>query len=967
MLEALPQENELPIDEATVSLKTPPHSIEAEQSVLGGLLLDNEAWDKVADKITADDFYHPRHKVIFSSMAKSANETLPFDPLTLAATLENQDELEQAGGMVYITELVANVAGIANIEAYAEIIQERSVNRKVINASQKMAEIAYNPEGRDSQTILDEAERLVFNIAEERPKTGGPVGVREILDNTVQKIDELFNAGDAITGITTGFSDLDTMTSGMQPSDMVIVAARPSMGKCIVAGSRVLDPESGALVKIDDLVARESGALLSLGNDFKLLPATPSAFVDDGLKPVFKVTTALGRTIETTLTHPFLSVQGWQPLGNLKVGDRVAVPRILPVFGREKLSDHEIKTLAYFLGDGGTTQSSMRFTNSNEKLLKDFTDAISHFGNVKCSRIESEVRTTSIRVSSDSGKLGVARGKFAKKLNLFLDQLNMTGEVLAEKLGVAASTVSYWRNGKAVPSVEFISPLCMALEASEEQLFPESYKQAVWNGMSTVALWLEQHGLRNKLAYEKDIPDIIYELEKDQVALFLSHLFACDGSAFIQTNGQCRISYSSSSYKLIRSVQHLLIRFGINAKIREKTTRYEKAQLPYELEILNQSSIKRFVDEIGIFAKEDRIDSVRQVLANKQPHDNSDTLPESLCDYILKLKGERSWRKIFDQAGKEYPENFNPHLSGASRRGLSRQRINFFAELFSDSYLHNLSVSDLYWDKIVAIEPQGNKQVYDLTVEGTHNFVAEDFCVHNTTFAMNLVENALLNTEKVVMVFSLEMPSEQLMMRMLSSLGRINQSKVRSGKLEEDDWPKLVSAVEKIKDKKLFIDDTAGISPSEMRSRIRRVVREHGDMAMIMIDYLQLMQIPGFSEGRTNEISEISRSLKAIAKEFNVPVIALSQLNRSLEQRPNKRPVNSDLRESGAIEQDADVIMFIYRDEVYNPDTEFKGIGEIIIGKQRNGPIGSVRLAFIGQYTRFENLAPDAYVNFDDE
>ncbi|WP_448218575.1 DnaB-like helicase C-terminal domain-containing protein [Endozoicomonas sp. 2B-B] len=164
-----------------------------------------------------------------------------------------------------------------------------------------------------------------------------------------------------------------------------------------------------------------------------------------------------------------------------------------------------------------------------------------------------------------------------------------------------------------------------------------------------------------------------------------------------------------------------------------------------------------------------------------------------------------------------------------------------------------------------------------------------------------------------------------------------------------------------------FIDDTAGISPSEMRSRIRRVVREHGDMAMIMIDYLQLMQIPGFSEGRTNEISEISRSLKAIAKEFNVPVIALSQLNRSLEQRPNKRPVNSDLRESGAIEQDADVIMFIYRDEVYNPDTEFKGIGEIIIGKQRNGPIGSVRLAFIGQYTRFENLAPDAYVNFDDE
>lgn len=967
MLEALPEERELPIDEATVSLKTPPHSIEAEQSVLGGLLLDNEGWDKVADKITAEDFYHPRHRLIFQAMAKSANESIPFDPLTLAATLDNQSELDEAGGMLYITELVSSVAGIANIEAYATIIQERSVLRKVINASQQMAESAYNPEGRDSQTVLDEAERLVFNIAEERPKTGGPVGVREILDNTVQKIDELFNAGDAITGITTGFTDLDNMTSGLQSSDMIIVAARPSMGKCIVAGSRVLDPESGALVKIDDLVARESGALLSLGNDFKLLPATPSAFVDDGFKPVFKVTTALGRTIETTLTHPFLSEQGWQPLGKLKVGDCVAVPRVLPVFGRERLPEHEVKALAYFLGDGGTTQSSMRFTNSNEAVLDDFTSAMKGFGNVQCSRVESESRTTSIRVSSDSEKVEVARERFASELNSLLSRLGMTGEALADQLGVGKSTVSYWRNGKAAPSEEFVAPLCRVLQATEEQLFPEGYQQTVWNGMSPVAQWLEYHGLHNKLAWEKEVPEIIYQLEKDQVALFLSHLFTCDGSAFVQANGQCRISYSSSSYQLIRAVQHLLIRFGVNAKVREKATRYEGAQIPYELEILSQSSIKSFVDEIGIFAKEERIDSVRQALADKQSHDNSDTVPESLCDYILKLKGDNSWRDIFNRAGKEYPENYNPHLSGVSRRGLSRQRVAFFAELFNDAYLQNLSDSDVYWDRIVSIEPQGDKQVYDLTVEGTHNFVAEDFCVHNTTFAMNLVENALLATDKVVMVFSLEMPSEQLMMRMLSSLGRINQSKVRSGKLEEEDWPKLVSAVERIKDKKLFIDDTAGISPSEMRSRIRRVVREHGDMAMIMIDYLQLMQIPGFSEGRTNEISEISRSLKAIAKEFNVPVIALSQLNRSLEQRPNKRPVNSDLRESGAIEQDADIIMFIYRDEVYNPDTEYKGVGEIIIGKQRNGPIGSVRLAFVGQYTRFENLAPDAYANFDDE
>ncbi|WP_354011299.1 replicative DNA helicase [Endozoicomonas lisbonensis] len=961
------QEAELPIDEATVNLKTPPHSIEAEQSVLGGLLLDNEAWDKVGDKVTSDDFYHPRHRIIYSAMAKSANESLPFDPLTLADTLDRQGDLDDAGGMLYITELVSSVAGIANIEAYATIIQERSVLRKLIQISQKITERAYNPEGLNSQDVLDEAERLVFNIAEERPKTGGPQGVREILDNTVKKIDELFNAGDAITGITTGFADLDNMTSGMQPSDMVIVAARPSMGKCIVSGSRVLDPESGELVKIDDIVARQSGSLLSLGDDFRLSPATPSAFVDDGLKPVFKVKTALGRTIETTLTHPFLSGDGWQPLGNLKVGDAVAVPRVLPVFGHKYLSGHEIRLMAYFIGDGGTTQTSLRFTNGNEAVLDDFIAAVNAFGGVKCARIEGNEGTTpSVRVSSDLGQVSEARQQFAQKLSSLMLKRGITGKMLASKLNVAESTISYWKNGEATPVEGRVLPLCQVLNVGTEELFPGGYEQAVWNDQNPLTKWLDAIGLNNRLAHEKTIPEVVYQLEKDGLAMFLSHLFTCDGSAFVQGNGQCRISYSSSSYELIKGLQHLLLRFGVNAKIREKVTRYPGAQVPYELEVLSQSSIQAFIDSIGIFAKEDRIEAVRKELAGKVPHDNSDILPESVCEYILKLKGDRSWREIYTSAGKIYPENYNPHLTGASRRGVSRRRAALFAELFADDYLRHLASSDLYWDKIVSIEPQGDRQVYDLTVPDTHNFVAEDFCVHNTTFAMNLVENALLNTDKGIMVFSLEMPSEQLMMRMLSSLGRINQSKVRSGNLEEEDWPKLVSAVERIKDKKLFIDDTAGISPSEMRSRARRIVREHGELGMIMIDYLQLMQIPGYDQGRTNEISEISRSLKAIAKEFNVPVIALSQLNRSLEQRPNKRPVNSDLRESGAIEQDADVIMFIYRDEVYNPDTEYKGVGEIIIGKQRNGPIGSVRLAFIGQYTRFENLAPDAY-NFDDD
>jgi replicative DNA helicase len=227
-----------------------------------------------------------------------------------------------------------------------------------------------------------------------------------------------------------------------------------------------------------------------------------------------------------------------------------------------------------------------------------------------------------------------------------------------------------------------------------------------------------------------------------------------------------------------------------------------------------------------------------------------------------------------------------------------------------------------------------------------------------TTFAMNLAEYAAMTEEYPAVIFSLEMPSEQIMMRMLASLGRIDQTKIRTGQLGDEDWARLSSTMGLLIDKgKMYIDDAAGLTPTEVRSRCRRIHRDHGGISMIMIDYLQLMRAPQFSDNRTLEIAEISRSLKALAKELQVPVIALSQLNRGLEQRSDKRPINSDLRESGSIEQDADLIMFIYRDEVYHDDSEFKGMAEIIIGKQRNGPIGRVPLTFQGQFSRFDNYA----------
>ena len=231
-----------------------------------------------------------------------------------------------------------------------------------------------------------------------------------------------------------------------------------------------------------------------------------------------------------------------------------------------------------------------------------------------------------------------------------------------------------------------------------------------------------------------------------------------------------------------------------------------------------------------------------------------------------------------------------------------------------------------------------------------------------TSFALNIAEHVAIEVGLPVAIFSMEMAGTQLAMRMLSSVGRLDAHRVRTGRLNDDEWSRLSFALGKMHEAPIYIDETPALNPIDLRARARRLHRQCGKLGLIVIDYLQLMSATSHGENRATEISEISRSLKGLAKELGVPLMALSQLNRSLEQRPNKRPVMSDLRESGAIEQDADIIMFIYRDEVYNPDTPDKGVAEIIIGKQRNGPIGPTRLTFLGEYTRLESFAkPGSY------
>jgi len=948
------------ITDKITTLKVPPHSIEAEQAVLGALMLDESRWDAVSEILLPGDFYRKEHQLLFDAMQRQASVAKPIDVLTLSETLRSSNQLAEAGNLDYLGELVNGAHSGANIVAYAQIIKERAILRKLISTAHRIADSGYNPDGRSSAELLEEAEKHVYRIADERTHDGGPLPVTPILKMAVERIEKLFHAKGNITGLSTGFKDMDEMTSGLQPSDLVIVAGRPSMGKCIVSGSRLVDPDTGARVLIDDIVRTRSGKLHTLGNDWKLRSTHPSAFVDDGHKPVFKVTTALGREIETTLTHPFLTEAGWKPLEEICSGTRIGIPRELPVFGNSRMPAHEIKLLAYLIADGGLTQTSPAFTNTNPRLLDEFTDCVAAFGGVRVSVVHSEDRAPTLRVVSDAGLVQQHRLRFAATLRGRMQELAVSGRQLAANLQVAAATVCYWRQGLNVPQGATLAALAGTLQLPLDTLLPHGEHSAATNAPHALKRWLQNLELWGKLATQKSMPDTVFCLPRQSLALFLNRLFACDGSVWVQNDTQCVVSYASSSRALVRDVQHLLLRFGVLARLKHRHVKYrEERREAWELIITHQDSIRRFHSEIGIFGKEDRLDAACSLLDSKRDHANSDLLPEVLCDHVLRLKGQTPWQDIYLRKGLICPEGFNPHLSGKSRRLLTRARAAFFAHLFDDPYLAQLANSDLYWDTIVSIEATGTRQVYDLTVPDTHNFVAEDILVHNTTYAMNMVEHAVLHNDKPVLVFSLEMPADSLIIRMLSSIGKIDQTRMRNGKLENDDWDKLTGAVSRLRNRPLFIDDSSGLSPGDMRGRARRLAREHGQLGMIMVDYLQLMQVKGSNENRTGEISEISRSLKLMAREFSCPVVALSQLNRSLEQRPNKRPVMSDLRESGAIEQDADVIMFVYRHEVYEPEKiETKGVAEIIIGKQRNGPIGTVHLSFIGKHTRFADYTP---------
>jgi replicative DNA helicase len=438
------------------------------------------------------------------------------------------------------------------------------------------------------------------------------------------------------------------------------------------------------------------------------------------------------------------------------------------------------------------------------------------------------------------------------------------------------------------------------------------------------------------------------------LALFLNRLFATDGWATVLTTGQAQLGYASVSERLARQIQHLLLRFGVIASLRRRLVAYDGARRPaWQIDVTDARSIQTFVEQIGIFGKESALARVGEALATRRYQTNRDLVPAEIWSQISLAKGDISWRAVASRLG--FGPGHNLHVGTQS---LSRDRLRRFADVLKSESLRIAADSDVYWDRIVSIEYAGEKQVYDLTIPDTHNFVANDICVHNTAIAMNMIEHISADNRLPAAVFSLEMSKQQLAQRMLCSRGQIDAHKLRKGLLQSHEYAHLANVVGELAKAPIWVDDSPGLTILDLRAKARRLKLQH-DIKCVLIDYMQLMDNPG-PESRQQQISEISRGIKAVARELNVPVICLSQLNRASEGRDGHRPRMSDLRESGSIEQDADVIALLHREDYYRmsePDFQPDNIAEIIIAKQRNGPTGTVKLTFVNKTTRFENLS----------
>jgi replicative DNA helicase len=862
----------------------PPQNIEAEESVLGAMLVSEPTLTRVIDevKLNAGDFYLEKHAAIFTCAHDLYAASKPVDELSVTEALVQRNQIEGAGGKHYVSELAAKVPAAGNAKHYAEIVQQNSLLRRLLGAGQQIQGWVHERDG-EPRELSERAEKLLFDVAHKEQASDFKL-LSEILHLEVDRLEKLSTGELELTGTPSGFRDIDSITGGFQPGNLIIVAARPAMGKCQSAQSLVYDPSTGARRRVAELFAAHTRGeevwVASLGPDLQMKPAKVAAIESNGRKKVYRLTTRLGRWTEATANHPVLTSSGWRELGDVEPAMRVAVPRRLPGPNRSaELPDAEVVLLAALIADGSIGGGTPAYC-----------------------------------YGSDSGVVSVV-------------------EEAAQEYGVRFKPARRDAKGSSY------------LTSGNRR------------GGNPVSQMLCGHGLMGLRSAEKFVPDAVFGLGDDQIARFLGVMYACDGHVYC-SDRLAQIGYTTISERLARDVQHLLLRLGIVATIRTlKRPAYDgTGKVAREVRITGQAGMRRFCELIAVPGKEEKQAEVLGRIAVSPRSTNTDTLPAEIWDDILLAKGDRPWADVSESTGR--PRNHNWHIGG---RCPSPGLVAELATATASPALEELCDSDIWWDEVESVEYVGEEETYDLDVPGLRNFVADDIIVHNSALVANIAENVAVKRQRPVAFFSLEMSEVELAQRFIACRARISGDKLRKGQVSQKDWPKVVRACNELEEAPLWFDDSSDLGVLDLRAKARRLhaqEQDKGGLGLIIVDYLQLMRTDDPRANRVEQVGQISRGLKILARELEVPVLAISQLSRAPEQRHPPKPMLSDLRESGNLEQDADVVAFLFREDYYrDPEDEPDGLADLIIAKHRNGPIASPKLVFLDRFPKFADFA----------
>ena len=892
--------------------RTPPQDIAAEQAVLGGMLLSKDAIADVVEVLRGHDFYRPAHETIYEAILDLYGRGEPADPLTVADQLQKNNELGRIGGAPYLHTLVNYVPTAANAGYYADIVRERAILRRLVEAGTRIVQMGYSGDG-EADDIVDAAQAEVYSVTERRASEDY-LPLSEIMEGTLDEIEAIGSRGGQMVGVPTGFVDLDALTNGLHPGQMIVIAARPAVGKALALETPLPTPTGWTTmgeVQVGDQL---------IGADGKPTRVVAATDVMEG-RPCYEVEFSDGSVIVADALHQWVT--------STRGARRAASERRPPTFYWKPDLIERVRGMACEAAEGPDllVTELMVPAYSRHALLSALAQRVSRPVNSWHSASHEHIVTTEEMAATLRCPSGDRRYNHVVRLAAPLDLPDADLPLAPYVLGV-------WLGDGDSASAAFTSA------------DPE------------IAEHIEAAGL-----VARQVSKIKYRIRLPQPPVPKRECVVC-GTSFTPQTSQVRTCgrFCGGKARFVSSpvpppscpdcgnpssglrrcadchqehgtVTAILRSLGVLGN-KHIPAAYLRASRSQRLELL-----AGLLDTDGYGAKSG---VVQFSVTNHQ-------LAEGVRELIQSLGFRSSMTTNRVQGRSEatstaYTITFTPSEPVFKlRRKLARQQFDH-----GPRHRTVVDVRKIPSVPVRCVEVDNNEHLY---LAG-RSFIP----THNSTIGLDLARSAAIRHQLTTVIFSLEMSRNEITMRLLSAEARVPLHHMRAGQMTDDDWNRIARRTGEVSSAPLFVDDSPNMTMMEIRAKCRRLKQRH-DLKLVIVDYLQLMSSGKRVESRQQEVAEFSRALKLLAKELEVPVVAISQLNRGPEQRQDKKPMLSDLRESGSIEQDADMVILLHREDAYERESPRAGEADFIVAKHRNGPTATITVAFQGHYSRFVDMA----------